>query len=156
MIEPKLQGFWQDRSPPASSLVSGRPTSPQLHRLPPMWSLGRMPCGLWFLCTRPEWLVLSVHLHFAHLALSSLSHLSSKVSSKRPFTCSMPITGGVVSGLFPRPSLPGAPLRVTWFGFVVLILPHSLDPWRLFRFQSPGYFFLWYWHGRLPILVSRC
>lgn len=112
--EPKLQGFWQDLSPPASSLVSGLPTSPcQLHRLPPVCSLGRMPCGLWSLCTRPEWLVLSVHLHFAHLALSSLSHLNSKVSSKRLFTCSMPITGGVLSGLFPRSSLPRAPLRVT-------------------------------------------
>ena len=59
----------------------------------PVCSLSRMPYGLWSRYTLPESLVLSVHLHFAHLARSSLSHLSSKVSSKRPFTCSMPITG---------------------------------------------------------------
>lgn len=61
--------------------------------------------------TLPRSLALSVHLLFAQLALSSLSPLSSEVSSsKGPLTCSVPITGGVPSGVLPRPSLPCPPL----------------------------------------------
>ena len=64
-----------------------------------------------FLHTLPRSLVLSVHLLFAQLALSSLSSLSSEVSSsKGPLTCSLPITGGVPSGVVPRPSLACPPL----------------------------------------------
>ena len=74
----------------------------------------RVSCTLRSLDTLPRSLVLSVHLLFAHLALSSLSHLSSEVSSsKRPLGCSVPITGAVPSGVLPRPSLSPVPLLLS-------------------------------------------
>ena len=75
----------------------------------------RVSCTLRSLHTLPRSLVLSVHLLFAHLALSSLSHLSSEVSSsKRPLSCSVPVTGGVPSGVLPRlPLLPHSSEVVT-------------------------------------------
>ena len=74
----------------------------------------RVSCTLRSLDTLPRSLVLSVHLLFAHLALSSLSHLSSEVSSSKwPSGCSVPITGAVPSGVLPRPSLSPVPLLLS-------------------------------------------
>ena len=91
--EPKLQCFWQDLGPAClwSHLQAPLPlllSSTGLHlcrhpaRCPEASGPSTHCPGRWY----------SVQLLFAHLALSSLSILSSKVSSERPLTCSVPLT----------------------------------------------------------------
>ena len=111
-MKPRLHCFWQDLGPPGSGLIYRPPTTPaQLHWPAPCLH----PAG----CPAPEVpphnaQVLGCCLctcFSAKLALSSLSCLSSEVSSSQgPLTCSLPITGGVPSGVLPRPSLPCPPL----------------------------------------------